>query len=231
MEGKKSFLLYKDLHETVKELDDAEAANLLRAIFRYQNDEPIGDVDRGTKLIMKQLEQTFKREDNKWDSIRDRNAKNGKKGGRPIDNPENPVGYLGTQKTQRNPKEPRKAVSVTDTVIVPEKDKKVSARKARAHSLREIQEYCASIGLPESDGEATWDKWEGNGHKNAGKAMKCWKATIRSWKANGYMPSQKYTNNKHNPVEAEIAKALIETPKDPKTPDYVYEKPQRRLSV
>ena len=71
-------------------------------------------------------------------------------------------------------------------------EKKVRTSKARAHSLDEIIEFCKGIGLPSTDGEATWNKWEGNGHKNAGKAMKCWKSTIRSWKLNGYMPSQKY---------------------------------------
>lgn len=80
--SKKSFILYTDLHETIKELDDTEAANLLRAIFRYHSGEDIGDVDRSTKLIMKGLEQTFKREDSKWESIRKKRAEAGRKGGK-----------------------------------------------------------------------------------------------------------------------------------------------------
>lgn len=72
--------------------------------------------------------------------------------------------------------------------------------KARAHTLDEVIEFCKSIELPESDGEATWDKWEGNGHKNSGRAMKCWKSTIRSWKANGYMPSQKQNGNQQQTI-------------------------------
>ena len=71
------------------------------------------------------------------------------------------------------------------------KGKRESTSKARPHSLSEVLEFCQTIDLPKTDAEATWNKWEGNGHKNAGKAMRCWKSTILSWKGNGYMPSQK----------------------------------------
>lgn len=61
----------------------------------------------------------------------------------------------------------------------------------------EISEYCAEIGLPSSDGIACFDKWQGNGWKNNGEPIKDWKATIRAWKANGYMPSQKPTQGRN----------------------------------
>lgn len=71
----------------------------------------------------------------------------------------------------------------------PSKAKKAQARN-RA-SLTEIKDFCTEIGLPESDGEACFYKWEGNGWLNGGKPIKDWRATIRAWKASGYMPSQK----------------------------------------
>ena len=63
--------------------------------------------------------------------------------------------------------------------------------KERASSLEEIEEYILSLGLPESDGQWIWDKWNGCGWKNNGESIKDWKSTIRSWKHNGYMASQK----------------------------------------
>ena len=107
--------------------------------------------------------------------------------------------FLNSQKSEWNRINPRKPVTATVTVTDTVKDKKKKS-KARAHTLDEVIEYCKSIELPESDGEATWDKWEGNGHKNSGRAMKCWKSTIRSWKANGYMPSQKDGGRSAQPI-------------------------------
>jgi hypothetical protein len=71
------------------------------------------------------------------------------------------------------------------------KDTKKQGNKGHA-TEPEIIEFVLSIGLPASDGTACFDKWTGNGWKNGGKAIVDWKATIRSWKAQGYLPSQKY---------------------------------------
>jgi hypothetical protein len=62
--------------------------------------------------------------------------------------------------------------------------------KARG-TERELVDYCISLALPSSDGETLFAKWEGNGWKVGGESIKDWKATIRSWKKQGYMPSQK----------------------------------------
>lgn len=59
-------------------------------------------------------------------------------------------------------------------------------------TYEEVAEFCKSIGLPESDAEYFFNKCEGNGWLNGGKKIKDWRATIRSWKAAGYMPSTKH---------------------------------------
>lgn len=58
-------------------------------------------------------------------------------------------------------------------------------------AVEDVSAYCQEIGLPAADGVAVFDKWTGSGWKNGGQAIKDWKATIRAWKAQGYMPSQK----------------------------------------
>lgn len=70
------------------------------------------------------------------------------------------------------------------------KGKKSPEKKGKPDQA-EIEAFCESVGLPKSDGEATFLKWEGNGWSNGGKSIKDWKATVRSWKLQGYMPSQK----------------------------------------
>lgn len=54
----------------------------------------------------------------------------------------------------------------------------------------EVSAYCVEQGLPASDGVTVFDKWTGSGWKNGGQPIKDWKATIRAWKGQGYMPSQ-----------------------------------------
>ena len=54
-------------------------------------------------------------------------------------------------------------------------------------SVEEVKIFCVSIGLPESDGEGFWLSKEGTGWDK----VKDWKATVRCWKHNGWMPSQK----------------------------------------
>jgi hypothetical protein len=61
--------------------------------------------------------------------------------------------------------------------------------------LKVITEYCSSLGLPESDAEAVFAKWQGNGWTNRGQKIRDWKATIRSWKLQGYLPSQRLSLN------------------------------------
>jgi hypothetical protein len=70
----------------------------------------------------------------------------------------------------------------------PEKEK--TANKARG-TLDELGAFCLEIGLHRSDGEACFHKWVGNGWKNGGEPIKCWRSTIRAWQKNGYLPSQR----------------------------------------
>lgn len=83
--------------------------------------------------------------------------------------------------------------SVTPSEAVTETSTKATtdtARKARA-TLAEVTEFCLSEGLTQGDAEAFFHGKEANGWKNGNTAIKDWKATIRSWKAASYHPSQK----------------------------------------
>ena len=71
-----------------------------------------------------------------------------------------------------------------------EKDKETKPRKSRG-TLEEITEHCREKGLTDDDAAWVFEKWEGNGWKNNGKAINCWKSTISSWKRIHIFPSQK----------------------------------------
>lgn len=58
-------------------------------------------------------------------------------------------------------------------------------------TIEEIKAFAIEIGQPESDGEACFHKWEGNGWVNGTAKIKDWRSTMRAWKSSGYLPSQK----------------------------------------
>lgn len=107
------------------------------------------------------------------------------------------IGYLGTLSSY-----PTKVGNNTIQGREQDKDKddgesaERGSEKPKARgTAEELKAYCVELKLPESDGVATFDKWQGNGWTNGGKPMKDWRATIRSWSAQGYMPSQKSTSH------------------------------------
>jgi len=63
----------------------------------------------------------------------------------------------------------------------------------------ELEAYAVEIGLPASDGTAMFDHWTANGWKNGRTPSKCWKAGMRKWKGQGWMPSQKLIHNGSKP--------------------------------
>lgn len=66
------------------------------------------------------------------------------------------------------------------------------AKKSKAKGTAdELKAYAVELGMPASDGEWCFDKWEGNGWKNDGKPIADWKATMRVWKRSRYLASQK----------------------------------------
>lgn len=75
-------------------------------------------------------------------------------------------------------------------------------------TVEEITKFCVENGLPASDGTSCFHKWEGNGWKNGQARILCWRSTIRSWKASGYMPSQK-NGSKSTAIKENIIPNII----------------------
>ena len=65
------------------------------------------------------------------------------------------------------------------------------SRKSRPDTEQQMIAHCVALGLPPTDGQAIWAKWEGNGFTNDRKLMKNWHQVVRSWQLHGYLPSQR----------------------------------------
>jgi hypothetical protein len=81
-------------------------------------------------------------------------------------------------------------------------------KKAKTN-LEEVETFCKELGLPKSDSDWFFYKCEGSGWTNGGKPIKDWRATIRAWKAAGYMPSQKTNGFLSAPPPVKPAAPLI----------------------
>ncbi len=103
---KKYIILHLDSLEVLDDLTKEQAGELFLAIKSYHLGEEL-KLSPIVKIAFCAFKNQFKRDNDKYENICERNTINGKKGGRPRktqDNPENPDGSLG------NPDKPRKPI-------------------------------------------------------------------------------------------------------------------------
>jgi len=120
-EGKNKIIIYRDWISIFNTLEPDEAGRLIQHLFAYVNDQNPEPPDRLTALLFEPIKNQLKRDLKKWEEVQERNATNGKLGGRPKkENPEepketqnNPVGF---SETQNNPE--KGDTVIIDTVIV-----------------------------------------------------------------------------------------------------------------
>lgn len=82
-----------------------------------------------------------------------------------------------------------------------------TVRNKSRGSIEDLRAYAVSLGLPESDGEAMFNRWESNGWKTGDNPIKDWKAGLRTWKDNHWLPSQKQngSSRQSTPVNPRVA--------------------------
>ena len=115
-ENKKSFVAYCDWQETFEELSDEEAGKLVKHLFNYVNDKNPETSDKLTKMCFIPIKQSLKRDLKKYETYKEKQSINGKKGGRP----KNPTLSEITQPFIEKPKKADSvsvSVSVSDTPI------------------------------------------------------------------------------------------------------------------
>lgn len=76
-----------------------------------------------------------------------------------------------------------------------------SVSKRKAENLDEVLRYSRETGISDSDATAFFDSMEAGGWTRGGKALKDWKAHLRSYKANGFLASQRNSRNGHRQKE------------------------------
>jgi hypothetical protein len=88
--------------------------------------------------------------------------------------------------------EPNKVPHIRYTNKVPQKTHTgLAAGSAVFPTLEQIRDYCAKLGLPESDADYFDTLWQGNGFTLNGDPIFDWRAVIENRKRSGWCPSQR----------------------------------------
>ncbi|MEL7603197.1 MAG: DUF6291 domain-containing protein [Bacillota bacterium] len=187
---KKSFQLYNDYREIFDGLTREEAGALIQAIFAHESGEEV-QLGGMLRIIFIPIRQQLNRDREKYESVCERNAENGAKGGRPKASA--PAGITGRFST-----EPQKADTGTDTDKDTGKDtdkeseiaEPPAASLARARTaprfspptVDEVRAYCAQTGSGVNP-QRFVDFYASKGWMVGKSPMKDWKAAVRSWNA------------------------------------------------
>ncbi len=118
---------------------------------------------------------------------------------------------------QKNHRERKKSVSTQSDISAKsaqkEEETDTEKRKRKPLSLAECVTYAKTRGISASDAEAFFDSQESGGWTRGGKALRDWQASLRTWKANGWLPSQKQRKNgARADTPGPIDKSKIEVP-------------------
>ena len=94
---KNSFVIYHNYRETLEDLTDEQVGKLFRAIFDYEIDKKEPNFNGELKIAFRFIKKDLDINNDKYESICERNRKNGQKGGAP----------KGNQNARKQPKQPK----------------------------------------------------------------------------------------------------------------------------
>lgn len=143
----KSFILHKDSLFVLNEMTNEQAGKFIKAIFEYQISGKLPPLDFGLKMAISPFVNQFKRDQEKYQNIVERNKNNGSKGGRPK-NQKKPTGLFG------NPEEPKKADNKNDS------DNKNDNKELIQSQFEELWNEYKILHTPKGNKEKALDKFK-----------------------------------------------------------------------
>lgn len=117
MNKRKSFIIHKDSLDVLDKLNDEQAGKLFKAIKSYQQGES-ENLDQLTSILLSPFTSQFKRDDEKYERICERNKTNGNKGGRPKKELETRTLEVSSQDVPKEEEQGLGASRVADGVLV-----------------------------------------------------------------------------------------------------------------
>ena len=184
MREKNTFIMCKDWGLFIQALTTQQKADLLDAIFAYQNGEEVDLGDTGMSGIFAYMKATFDKNDAEYDKVCTKNAENGAKGGRPKkptetqENPNKPTAFSESPKNLDSDSDiDIDLKDLKDKEKVQEKEK--PSKRFVPPTVDEVREYCMQRNNS-VDPQTFVDFYESKGWMVGKNHMKDWKAAIRS---------------------------------------------------
>ena len=176
-----SFIIYSDTYNAVKKLNDEQAGQLLHAIFQYQIEGDVPDLDPVVDMAFIFFKNHFDRDASKWADEIEKRRDAGRLGGlAKARNTKQKVANVASAKSATE-----NLANLGDSVSVNVSDSVNVNEKKRAFappSLEEVSKYC----LERSNGinpQEFIDHYEANGWFRGKTKIKDWKACARTWEA------------------------------------------------
>lgn len=172
--NKKSFIIHNDSLDILDELTDEQAGKLFKAISCYQKTGQISQDDQLVKIAIVPFINQFKRDEEKYLNIVERNKINISKRWS-----KDTTGKTGIPKDTKN----TDSDSKNDSDSKSKNDSK--NKNFTPPTLQEVSDYCQ-----ERKNSVNPEKWiahyQSNGWKVGKNSMKDWKAAVRTWENNSF---------------------------------------------
>jgi hypothetical protein len=155
---KKSFILHIDSLAILEEMTLEQKGILFDAIYNFQKGNEV-TLDFAMKMAFAPFKNQFIRDDEKYNEFKDKQAENGKKGGRPpkkkdseetqksIINPNNPSLMLETQKSPNVSMNDSVSLNDSKTSSLPPEEKKVEGFDLAGQELQELKDQVKTDSL------------------------------------------------------------------------------------
>ena len=109
MADKKSFIFYHEWAEILKKLPIDEVGNIIFALIEYSESGTVTELSPIADIAFTAFKQTIDKDTEKWEATCQKNAENGKKGGRPKKASSNDEISKKPNGFSENPNKPKKA--------------------------------------------------------------------------------------------------------------------------
>ena len=180
--GKESFLIYKSFYKPISRLSDKQLGRLFRAIFQYQLGEVVtieGDIEMAFEFFKSQ----FELDENKYQSIVERNRENGRKAAIKKEQNEEPKQPNGGEWVRNNPVAADNDNDKDNDII--EKESKKKNVRFSPPTIEEVRAYIQEKGLS-VNADAFYNYYEANGWMVGRNKMKKWQAAVTKWHNTNY---------------------------------------------
>jgi len=184
----KSFIIHKDSLSVLNKLTDEQAGKLFKAIFDYQINNVLPE-DTLTSIIFEPFFNQFKRDEEKYQNVVERNKINiAKRWNKP--NTKNTTRKTGIPKDTKNTDSDSKNKSDSDSDSKNDNESNndsnlsnninIKNKRFTKPTLQELISFCNEFAL-NIDPQQFIDYYDANGWKINKNPMKDWQATARNW--------------------------------------------------